>query len=253
MKKHTFVQKGIGFDNIADYGIILESKPILEVILQMNYDFEIISSYHLDYDWYYLNYNGKRVVVAVSQGASMAVDLAERYASSGIKKIVRIGTIGALSEDLKLGDYVVPYASIKDEGTSKFYLRVESPAISDIALTIAITQELRENKHTVNNGIIWSTDGRWKESDDAIASRISDGAIATDMESSALFAFGIDQKVSVASVSILSDEIYGVSGNQKGLSDKDIWFYKVLPKAQVAFATLLEVFYKDETEMHNAR
>lgn len=46
MKKHDFVQKGIGFDNIADYGIILESKPVLETILELNYDYEIISSYH---------------------------------------------------------------------------------------------------------------------------------------------------------------------------------------------------------------
>lgn len=246
MKKHGFIQKGIGFENIADYGVILESKPILEEILKLNCNFEIVSSYHLDYDWYYLNYCNKRIVIAISQGAAMAVDLAERYASSGIKKIVRIGTIGALVEQLKLGDYVVPYASIKDEGTSRFYLQKESPAISDIALTTIISQELRNKGQFVNNGIIWSTDGRWKESDEAIVSRVSDGAIATDMESSALFAFGIDRRIPVASISVLSDEIYGVSGDQKGLSDKDVWFCKVLPKAQIAFSALLEVFAKDE-------
>lgn len=86
MKKHQFIQKGIGFDNIADYGIILESKPVLDTILALDYDFEVISSYHLDYDWYYLEVDKIRIVFAVSQGASMAVDLAERYISSGVKK-----------------------------------------------------------------------------------------------------------------------------------------------------------------------
>ena len=43
MKKHEFIQRGIGFENLADYGIILESKPILETILNLNYNFEIIS------------------------------------------------------------------------------------------------------------------------------------------------------------------------------------------------------------------
>lgn len=246
MKKHDFVQKGIGFDNIADYGIILESKPVLETILELNYDYEIISSYHLDYDWYYLEYKGCRIVFAVSQGASMVVDLAERYIYSGVKKIVRVGTTGALTENVRLGDYVIPYAAIKDEGTSKFYIQKESPALADIEFTQIISEVLRSRSHVVNNGIIWSTDGRWKENDEAVDLRKSDGAISTDMESSALFAFGVDRKVPVASISVLSDEIYNSEGEQKGLSDKDIWFDRVLPKMKEAFLGLLIVFTEEK-------
>ena len=245
MKNHEFVHKGIGFDNIADYGLILESKPILDTILKLNYKFEIISSYHLDYDWYFLECNGKRIVFAVSQGASMAVDLAERYIASGIKKVVRIGTTGALVPGLKLGDYVIPYASIKDEGTSKFYIQPEAPAIADINFVRVISEKLRIKNNGVNNGIVWSTDGRWKETDEAVEARVSDGAIATDMESSALFAFGIDKQTSVASISVLSDEIYSSEGEQKGLSDKDVWFYNVLPKIEEAFITLVELFCEE--------
>lgn len=83
--------------------------------------------------------------------------------------------------------------------------------------------------------------GRWKETDTAIARRISDGAIGTDMESSALFAFGIDRKTSVVSISVLSDEIHNSEGDYKGLSDKDIWFSKVLPKMTEAFETIIKV------------
>ena len=242
MKKHEFKQSGIGFENIADYGIIIESKPILDTILKLSFDFEIISSYHLDYDWYYVEVVGKRVVLAVSQGASMAVDLAERYIASGVKKVVRIGTTGSLISGLKLGDYVVPFASIKDEGTSKFYIQPESPALADVSFVLSITQKLRERNNGVNNGIVWSTDGRWKETDKAVKSRVSDGAIATDMESSALFAFGIDKKTPVASLSVLSDEIYSSEGEHKGLSDKEIWFDRVLPKMEEAFISLIELF-----------
>ena len=74
-----------------------------------------------------------------------------------------------------------------------------------------------------------------------IARRISDGAIATDMESSALFAFGIDRKTSVVSISVLSNEIHNSEGDYKGLSDKDIWFSKVLPKMTEAFETIIKV------------
>lgn len=237
-----FIQDGIGFKNIADFGIILESKPILDTILSLDYDFQIISSYHLDYDWYLLEINGIRIAFAVSQGASMAVDLAERYIASGIKKVVRIGTIGSLSDSLRLGEYIIPYASIKDEGTSDFYLEPKSPAIANIELTQQISDILRQSGNVVHNGIVWSTDGRWKETDSAIARRISDGAIGTDMESSALFAFGIDRKTPVASISVLSDEIHNSEGDYKGLSDKEIWFNKVLPKMTEAFESLITVF-----------
>ena len=242
MKNHMYIQDGIGFSDIADYGIILESKPILDELLKLDYDYEIISSYHLDYDWYYLELTGKRLVFAVSQGASMAVDLAERYLHSGIKQVVRIGTTGALTNKTKLGDYVIAYAAIKDEGTSSFYIQKESPAIADIMFVEQISNSLKKSGYTVHNGIVWSTDGRWKETDEAVTSRVSDGAIATDMESSALFAFGIDKHCSVASVSVLSDEIYNSDGEQKGLSDKTIWFEKVLPRMTDVFKTLINIW-----------
>ncbi len=242
MKQHDYIQKGIGFDNIADYGIIIESQPILESIFELNYDFEIINSYHLDYNWYYLNKNQTRIVFAVTQGAPMAVDLAERFVASGVKCMVRIGTTGALVEHVRLGDYVIAYAAIKDEGTSGFYIQKESPALANIEFVSKISDKLRETGSIVNNGIVWSTDGRWRETDEMVRLRSADGAIATDMESAALFAFGISKRIPLASISILSDEIYNSEGDQKGLSDKQIWFDMVLPKCKEAFKCLVELF-----------
>lgn len=231
---------GIGFKDLADVGIIIESYRILETIIKLDYKFQKISSYHLDYDWFLFQYKTVRVAFAVSQGAAMVVDLAERFHASGIKYIVRIGTIGALISNLKLGDFIIPYASIRDEGTSGFYLDVKSPALADIDFTQALSIVLRGKGYVVHNGIVWSTDGRWKESNEAIRSRISDGSIGTDMESSALFAFGINRRVPVASISVLSDEICDSGDEYKGLSDKEIWFNKVLPKMPVAFNAIIE-------------
>lgn len=231
---------GIGFKDLADVGIIIESYRILERIIKLDFKFKKISSYHLDYDWFLFQYASIRVAFAVSQGAAMVVDLAERFHASGIKYVVRIGTIGALNPNLKLGDFIIPYASIKDEGTSGFYLNAKSPALADIDFSQALSNALRGKGYVVHNGIVWSTDGRWKESNEAIRSMINDGAIGTDMESSALFAFGINRKVPVASISVLSDEICDSGDEYKGLSDKEIWFNKVLPKMPVAFNAIVE-------------
>lgn len=238
-----FEMKDIGFKEIADYGIILESYRILEYFQEQGVKFKTISSYHLDYDWYLYDKNGVKVAVAVSQGASMAVDLAERYASSGVKYITRIGTTGALNKDLRLGEIALPIASIKDEGTSNFYIEKNAPAIANIELFRKLEEKLKQKGEKVNVGISWSTDGRWKETDKMVRRYISSGAIFADMESSALFSFGLNRRVKVASLSILSDEIQEDEGDApKGLSDKDIWFNKVLPKMLVAFNNIVEVY-----------
>lgn len=247
LKSVPFIQKGIAFDNLIDVGVIIESYRILEYILEKNDGFSIVSSYHLDYDWLIIKKDEIRFGVAVSQGAPMVVDLAERYLSSGAKAVVRIGTTGSLVSGLTLGDYSVPYAAIKDDGTSKFYLSKGAPAIADISLANKISASLRTAGHTVHNGITWSTDGRWKETDEMVKQYVHDGAIVADMESSSLFAFGLNKKTSVASISLLSDEIHSAEGEEfKGLSNEDIWFQKVLPGCDSAFHILLQVFSKEK-------
>jgi len=239
----AFVQKGIGFDDIADIGLIIESYRLFEeVVADNSYQFKRISSYHLDYDWLTFSVGEKRFVVAVSQGAPMVVDLAERFLSSGVKKIIRIGTAGTLLPEMHLGEVIVPYAAIRDEGTSAFYLSQKAPALADVDFSTLISHSLQKNEMKVYNGILWSTDGRWKETDDVVLLHKADGAIATDMESAALFAFGLNRNCSVASVSLLSDEIYADEGKDvKGMSDKEIWFKKVLP----AFNKIFEVLTKN--------
>lgn len=238
-----FEMKDIGFKEIAEYGIILESYRILEYFIEQGIEFKTVSSYHLDYDWYLYKKNGVKIAVAVSQGAPMAVDLAERYKSSGIKYITRIGTTGALDKALRLGEIALPIASVKDEGTSNFYIESNAPAVADLELFKKLEDKLKKNGEKVNIGISWSTDGRWKETDEMVRKYVSSGAIFADMESSALFAFGLNRRVKVASLSILSDEIQEDEGDApKGLSDKDIWFDQVLPKMLVAFNNIVEVY-----------
>lgn len=239
-------QYGIGFKEVANYGIILESYRLLEYLNSQGYTFETVSSYHLDYDWFVYNKNGTKIAVAVSQGAPMAVDLAERYVSSGVKHIVRIGTTGSLVDELNLGEVVVPYAAIKDEGTSKFYIHQNAPAIADIEYSQKISNQIRKKGKVVHQGISWSTDGRWKENDQMVKDYTASGAIAGDMESSALFAFGLEKKVSVVSVSILSDDIHEKGDGPKGLSDKDIWFDVVLPTFKDIFDAVVDEF--EDTE-----
>ena len=241
-EKIEIKEKGIGFEYVADFGIILENYRLLERIIEKGYKLKTLSSYHLDYDWYiYENKTGKKILIAVSQGAPMAVDLLERYVSGKVKKIIRIGTGGALKKEILIGDAVIPYASIRDEGTSFFYIDKKAPALADIKFSENISALLMDAGQKVHQGIAWSTDGRWKETDEMVQKYIDSGAIVADMESSAIFAAGINRKVSVSSISVISDSIIHDEGaDQKGLQSKEIWFKTVLPAFDVIFDTVAE-------------
>lgn len=232
-----FEQGDIGFKSLCTSGIIIESYRILEYLVETsNIEFFRVSSYHLDYDWFGIELHDRRIAVAVSQGAPMAVDLAERYRDSGAQKIVRIGTAGTLTKSAQVGDIIIPFAAIRDEGTSKFYQSSEAPALSDVPLSLTLSNRLRQEAVNVHNGIIWSTDGRWRETDGLIAQRMADGALATDMESAALFAFGQFHRMRTSSVSVISDEIiHGDENELRGLSEEQSWFETVLPRLLQAF------------------
>jgi len=237
-----FEKSDIGFKAFAKFGIIIESYRILEYLVEKSgFDFFRVSSYHLDYDWYAVQKDGVRIAVAVSQGASMAVDLAERYRDSGAEIIVRIGTAGKLTGTSKIGDVVIPFAAIRDEGTSKFYQSILAPALCDVPISILLSERLQNKKLNVHNGIIWSTDGRWRETDELISQRISDGALATDMESAALYSFGQFHKLTTSSISVISDEInHGDNTELRGLSDENFWFETVLPTLNQVFVSVIE-------------
>ena len=61
-------------------------------------------------------------------GPSTAVVL-EEMAKLGAHTFVRIGNSGAVAEEVALGDYVITTGSIRDEGTSKSYVRTDYPAV----------------------------------------------------------------------------------------------------------------------------
>ena len=63
-------------------------------------------------------------------GPSTAVVL-EEMAKLGAHTFIRIGNSGAVAEEVALGDYVITTGSIRDEGTSKSYVRTDYPAVAD--------------------------------------------------------------------------------------------------------------------------
>ena len=150
-------------------------------------------------------------------GPSAAIVLSELI-SLGARRAIRVGTCGALSPKLKLGELVIARESICGDGASQALLAngrrpadrsIEDPAVPVIARSKAdpdLTRALIAAAPGACAGTVVSVDLFYDErSHSATGPHGTAGAIAIEMESATLFAVGSRAGVPVACVLAVSD------------------------------------------------
>jgi uridine phosphorylase len=150
----------------------------------------------------YLTYTGTVDDIPISAtstgiGCPSAAICVEELARVGAEVFIRVGTAGSLQEGVGLGDVVVTTGSIRDEGTTRQYVPLSYPAVSDLSVTGALVQAAGKLGLTHHTGITHCKDAFYAEftadhpmSEDwkrrwTIWRRA--GVLATSMESAAIF------------------------------------------------------------------
>ncbi len=91
-------------------------------------------------------------------GPSTAV-MIEELAKLGAQVVIRVGNSGALADHVALGDYVISTASLRDEGTSKSYIRPDYPAAAHYEIVQALVDAAAKVDTPAHTGVTWSVDG----------------------------------------------------------------------------------------------
>jgi uridine phosphorylase len=153
-------------------------------------------------------------------GAPYAVALMETLIAWGARTILFFGWCGAISPEVGIGDIIVPNGAIIDEGTSLHYGGT-SGRISDSSADASrqIKQLLSGSGLSYREELVWSTDAPFRETPGKINSARAQGAIAVEMETSALFTVGRHRKVSVGAVLAVSDDLSSLTW-KPGFKDK---------------------------------
>ena len=90
-------------------------------------------------------------------GPSTAV-LFEEMVKLDAHTFIRVGNSGALADHVDLGHYVVTTASLRDDGTSKGYVRPEYPAVAHYDVVRALMDAGSQQDTPVHAGVTWSLD-----------------------------------------------------------------------------------------------
>jgi uridine phosphorylase len=91
-------------------------------------------------------------------GAPGTAVLVEELAKVGVRTFVRVGNSGGLAPSLALGDLVVTTGAVRDDGTSRSYVRPEYPAAADWRVVAALVAAARARGAPWHAGVTWSLD-----------------------------------------------------------------------------------------------
>jgi uridine phosphorylase len=161
------------------------------------------------------SYGGVRVTVtSTGIGAPSAAIAMEEMYECGMRVALRMGTVMAL-DDSMLGNFIIPIASIRREGTSLSYAEPGYPAVADIGLVNVLNEVAEAFGKRYQNGISCTMDGFYTHMRESRFSKERDADIdavfgdlerlnvsGIDMESSLMLTVGRLRGVKTAVITV---------------------------------------------------
>ena len=158
-----------------------------------------------------LGYTGRYRGVPVSvqttgMGTPSAAIVVEELIRLGAKRLLRIGTAGALSPRVRPGELVVATAAVPADGTTRQYLKGRSfaPAPSFPLVRALVEAAGEEGVHV---GPILTEDAFYATTPEDARAWASYGALAVEMESAAIFLLAGMRGVEAASILAVSNRV----------------------------------------------
>ena len=186
-------------------------------------------------------------------GPSTAIAV-EELIHCGADTFIRIGTSGGMAVDVMGGDVVIGSGAIRMEGTTREYAPIEYPAVADFEVVRALVDSAkvspkRKNYHI---GVLQCKDSFYGQHDpdsmpvgyelkDKWDAWVRCGALASEMESAALFILGSVRGVRTGS-------IMTVFANQtrRALGLEDPQEYDTTPAIRIAVEAMRILMKRDE-------
>ena len=111
-----------------------------------------------------------------------------------------------MKESAEIGYFILPIAAIRGEGTSGDYFPPEVPALPSFKLHKFVSDKLNAHGHEYRTGVVYSTNRRVWEHDQAFLQRLKDmTAIAIDMETATIFIVGHYNEIARGALLLVSD------------------------------------------------
>ncbi len=155
------------------------------------------------------------------------------------KAVLFLGKCGGLKKKNKIGDFILPIAAIRGEGTSNDYFPPEVPALPAFSLQRAVSGAIRDHALDYWTGTVYTTNRRVWEHDDNFKHKLElMRAMAVDMETATLFTVGFHNEIPTGALLLVSDQPMIPEGVKTTESDKRVTASFVRPHLQIGIDAL---------------
>lgn len=199
---------GLGPEDVGKYVLLPGDPKRCEKIAQY-FDNPVKVADNREYVTYTGELAGKKVsVTSTGIGGPSAAIALEELVALGAHTFIRVGTSGAMQEEIMGGDIVVANAAIRAEGTTREYAPIEFPAVADLEVVNALVDASNELDASYHVGVVQCKDSFYGqhspqtkpvsyELENKWEAWIRMGCLASEMESAALFIVGSYLRVRV--------------------------------------------------------
>jgi uridine phosphorylase len=193
--------------DVGQYAIVPGPKDRLEVLLK-KIENPVKNFSFMEYTMYTGMYQG--IKITGINGGRFSTDTsitAEVMCNAGIKNIIRIGTCGALDENIKVGDLVIVDKVIRGDGVTPYYVDSKYQTQADKKISDTMYDIAKGMGLNVHRGTTWTTDALLRETREIVEAKRTEGAIAVDMVSSTLLTIAQLNNVRAGSILAVSDNV----------------------------------------------
>lgn len=181
-------------------------------------------------------------IINFSMGSANAATIMDLLSAIEPKACLFLGKCGGLKKKNKIGDYILPLAAIRGDGTSDDYFPPEVPALPAFTLQRAVSTTIREMGKDYWTGTVYTTNRRvWEHDEDFKDYLRGIRAMAIDMETATLFVTGFANSIPVGALLLVSDQPMIPEGVKTDKSDESVTKNYVNTHIQIGIQSLKEI------------
>jgi len=194
---------------------------------------------------------GNITIINFGMGSAVAATVMDLLSAAKPKATLFLGKCGGLKKKNEIGDFILPIAAIRGDGTSNDYFPPEVPALPSFALQKAISTSIREFHQDYWTGTVYTTNRRVWEHDEIFKEYLRKiRAMAIDMETATIFSVAFANEIPVGALLLVSDQPMIPEGIKTSESDKHVTKNFVDLHLRIGIASLQQLQNKTTTIKH---
>lgn len=190
-------------------------------------------------------------IINFGMGSANAATIMDLLSAVEPTATLFLGKCGAVKENRQIGDYILPIAAIRGEGTSNDYYPPEVPSLPAFSLMRSVSSNIRDFQRDYWTGTVYTTNRRVWEYDEEFKTYLRKiRVMAVDMETATLFTCGFANHIPIGALLLISDQPMISSGVKTEESDKLVTENFVADHVMIGVKSLKTLIKNGSTVKH---